>query len=371
MKPAGARSHTDEAGSHVAGRGSAAIDFGRSMLVVRARWAGIEARVAVRSLVVCGLLLVAALAVAVIALGTGDYAIAPGRVLRALFVGDNRFDQLVVREWRAPRILLALLLGAALGVSGAILQSVTRNPLGSPDLVGFNSGAYTGALLVILVLGGGRYETAMGAVLGGLGTAMAIHLLALRHNVSGYRLIIVGIGIGAMLASVNTWLILRADLDSAMSAAAWGAGSLNGLTWAQVLPAVVVLTGLTAALIPLAPRLHVLELGDELAHAAGLRVGRTRLTLIVLSVAFTAVATAVAGPIAFVALAAPQLGRRLARTPGTALAPAAAMGALLLIACDWIAQRAFAPTNLPVGVVTVSIGGLYLAYLLVAEARRK
>ncbi|WP_067824411.1 FecCD family ABC transporter permease [Nocardia inohanensis] len=341
------------------------------MLVARSRWAGIEARVGLRSVVVCALLLAAALAVAVIALGSGDYAIPPGRVLRALFAGDNRFDRLVVWDWRAPRILLALLLGAALGVSGAILQSVTRNPLGSPDLVGVNSGAYTGALLAILVLGGGRYETAVGAVLGGLGTAVAMHLLALRHNVSGYRLIIVGIGIGAMLASVNTWLILRADLDAAMSAAAWGAGSLNGLTWAQVVPAAVVLAGLTLAAIPLAPRLQMLELGDDLARAFGIRVGRTRLALIVLSVAFTAVATAVAGPIAFVALAAPQLGRRLARTPGTALAPAAAMGALLLIACDWLAQRAFAPTSLPVGVVTVSIGGLYLAYLLVAEARRK
>ncbi|WP_306359857.1 iron chelate uptake ABC transporter family permease subunit [Nocardia sp. CC227C] len=347
---------------------TAEIDFGRTTLVVRAR--GRSARMGLRTAVVCAVLVAAALGVAVLALGTGDYAIPPDRVVRALFVGDNRFDRLVVWEWRFPRVLLALALGAALGVSGAILQSVTRNPLGSPDIVGFNTGAYTGALLVILTLGGGNFQTAAGALIGGLGAALAIQLLAFRHHVSGFRLIIVGIGVSAMLASVNTWLILRADLHAAMSAAAWGAGSLNGLSWPQVGPALAILAVLAVAVIPAAPRLRMLELGDDLAHAFGIRVGRARMLLIVLSVALTATATAVAGPIAFVALAAPQLGRRLARTPSTALAPAAAMGALLLVACDWIAQRVFAPTTLPVGVVTVSIGGLYLAYLLVAEARR-
>ncbi|SUD47799.1 Ferric enterobactin transport system permease protein fepG [Nocardia otitidiscaviarum] len=347
---------------------STEIDFGRTTLVVRAR--GRSARMGLRTAVVCAVLLLTALGMAVLALGTGDYAIPPDRVVRALFAGDNRFDRLVVWEWRFPRVLLALALGAALGVSGAILQSVTRNPLGSPDIVGFNTGAYTGALIVILTLGGGNFQTAAGALIGGLGAALAIQLLAFRHHVSGFRLIIVGIGVSAMLASVNTWLILRADLHSAMSAAAWGAGSLNGLSWPQVGPALLMLAVLTIAVIPAASRLRMLELGDDLAHAFGIRVGRARMLLIVLSVALTATATAVAGPIAFVALAAPQLGRRLARTPSTALAPAAAMGALLLVACDWIAQRAFAPATLPVGVVTASIGGLYLAYLLVAEARR-
>lgn len=344
------------------------IDFGRRVVVVRSR--ALTTRVGIRTVVVCALLVLAALTVAVLALGTGDYVIPPDRVVRALFIGDQRFDRLVVWEWRFPRVVLAIALGAALGVSGAILQSVTRNPLGSPDFVGFNTGAYTGALLVMLVFGGGQLRTATGALVGGLLTALAIQLLAFRHNVTGYRLIIVGIGVSAMLASVNTWLILRADLNAAMSAAAWGAGSLNGVTWPQVAPALVVLALLAVALIPAAPRLHILELGDDQASSFGVRVGRARLGLIILSVAFTAIATAVAGPIAFIALAAPQLGRRLARTPSTALAPAAAMGALLLVASDWIAQRAFAPTTLPVGVVTVSIGGLYLAYLLVAEARR-
>ncbi|GAB4588012.1 FecCD family ABC transporter permease [Nocardia sp. IFM 10818] len=347
---------------------STGIDFGRSQLVVRTR--GLTARVGVRTVVVCAVLLVAALAVAVLSLGSGDYPIPPDRVVRALLFGDQRFDRLVVWEWRFPRVVLALALGAALGVSGAILQSVTRNPLGSPDMVGFNTGAYTGALIVILTMGGGPFPAALGALVGGLASALIIQLLAFRHNVTGFRLIIVGIGVSAMLASINTWLILRADLQSAMSAAAWGVGTLNGVTWSQVAPALLILAVLGLAAIPAAPRLRTLELGDDLARSFGLEVSRIRLLLIMLSVALTAAATAVAGPIAFVALAAPQLGRRLARTPSTALFPAAAMGALLLVVCDFISQRIFAPTTLPVGVVTVSIGGVYLAYLLVAEARR-
>ncbi|GAB2706438.1 FecCD family ABC transporter permease [Nocardia thraciensis] len=347
---------------------TARIDFGRRVLVLRAP--RVTARVGVRAVAACVILAVAALAVAVLALGTGDYPIPPDRVLRALFVGSDRFDRLVVWEWRFPRVVLALALGAALGVSGAILQSVTRNPLGSPDIVGFTTGAYTGALVVILALGGGEFPTAAGALVGGLATALVIQILAFRHHVTGFRLIIVGIGVSAMLASVNTWLILRADLDAAMSAAAWGLGSLNGLSWSQVGPVLIILAALAIALVPAVPRLQMLEFGDDLARSFGVRVGRTRLLLIALSVALTAVAAAVAGPIAFVALAAPQLGRRLARTPATPLLPAAAMGALLLVGSDWVAQRVFAPTTLPVGVVTVSIGGVYLAYLLVAEARR-
>ncbi|MFC4125065.1 FecCD family ABC transporter permease [Nocardia rhizosphaerae] len=341
------------------------------MLVIRPRRLRITARIGVRTLVVCAVLLTIGAAAAVLALGTGDFPIPAARVLRALFIGDERFDRLVVWDWRLPRILLALALGAALGVSGAILQSVTRNPLGSPDIIGFSTGAYTGALLVILILGGGSFQTAAGAMIGGLGAALVIHLLAFRHNVTGFRLIIVGIGVSAMLASVNTWLIMRADLDAAMSAAAWGAGSLNGLSWPQVAPTILILAVLSLALIPAAPRLQILELGDDTARALGIDASKATGWLIALSVGFTSLATAVAGPIAFVALAAPHLARRLTRTPSIALLPAAAMGATLLVVCDWIAQRAFAPTTVPVGIVTGSIGGLYLAYLLVAEARRK
>ena len=150
-------------------------------------------------------------------------------------------------NWRLPRVLLALMLGAALGMSGAIFQSLTRNPLGSPDIIGFNSGAYTGALVVILLIGGTYYEIAVGALVGGIATAAVVYLLAYKRGVQGFRLIIVGIAISAMLGSVNTWMILKAKLDDAMAAAVWGAGSLNGLGWTQVWPVVVVLAILRSA----------------------------------------------------------------------------------------------------------------------------
>ncbi|WP_344869263.1 FecCD family ABC transporter permease [Amycolatopsis ultiminotia] len=347
------------------------IAFGRSLVVVRAPGEWLSGRIGVRVVVVCVALLLATFGVAVFALGTGDYAVAPGQVLRALFAAGSPRDELVVLEWRLPRVLLALVFGAALAVSGAILQSLTRNPLGSPDIVGFNTGAYSGALVVILLTGGGYYAVAAGALAGGIATALVVYLLAFKQGVRGFRLIIVGIAVSAVLGSLNTWLSLKADLDDAISAAVWGAGSLAGLGWAQVPPVLIA----TAVLVPVvavaARRMPLLELGDDAARALGVRAEPARLLLLFTSVGLTAVVTAAAGPIAFVSLAAPQLARRLTRTGGIGLMSSASMGAFLLVACDWLAQRVFAPTVLPVGVVTVSIGGLYLVWLLAGEARRR
>nr|WP_245969217.1 iron chelate uptake ABC transporter family permease subunit [Williamsia muralis] len=340
--------------------------------MLRVRGGALSGRIDVRAVAVIVMLVAASLVVAVFALGTGDYPVSPDRVVQAIFGNGSRIEELVVMEWRMPRVLLALILGAALGVSGAVFQSITRNPLGSPDIIGFNTGAYTGALVVLLIIGGGGYyDTAAGALVGGMVTALLVYLLAFKRGVQGFRLIIVGIAISAVLSSVNAWLILRADLEDAMSAAVWGAGSLNGLGWTQARPALILLAVLTPLLVLASYRMPMLDLGDDAAKALGIRAEPTRLVLIVLGVALTAVATAAAGPIAFVSLAAPQLARRLTRTPGVAMLPAAVMGALLLVASDLIAQRAFTPTQLPVGVVTVSVGGLYLVWLLAREARRQ
>ncbi|GAA3726027.1 FecCD family ABC transporter permease [Gordonia hankookensis] len=348
------------------------IDFGRSVVVVRGRSGVPSLRIGVRALTVVLILVALALLISVLALGTGDYHVPPGRVIETIFGGGTRFERLVITQWRAPRVAAALVLGAALGMSGAIFQSLTRNPLGSPDIIGFNTGAYTGALVIILVVGSDhRYGTAAGALVGGVATALAVYLFAFKQGVQGFRLIIVGIGISAMLASLNTWLILKADLDDAMSAATWGAGTLNGITWADATPVLVVMAVLVPFVLIAGYLGPLMEMGDDTARSFGIRVEPTRLFVIVLGVALTAVATAVAGPIAFVSLAAPQLARRLTRSAGVPLAPAAAMGALLLVASDYIAQHAFAPTELPVGVVTASIGGVYLIWLLAQEARRQ
>ena len=188
--------------------------------------------------------------------------------------------------------------------------------------------------------------------------------------VAFFLVFIVGIALTAMLNAFNTWLILRADLELAMAAATWGAGTLNGIGWSTIAPAAVatIVLGLACGLF--ARDLGTLELGDDTAKALGVRNEPVRAALIVVAVALVAVGTAAAGPIAFVALAAPQIGRRLAKAQGTSLLASAAVGALLLVGADLIAQHAFGDIQLPVGVITVSIGGIYLIWLLIQEARK-
>lgn len=345
------------------------VDFGRRVLVLRPH-RNASARVSVRPAVVCLLLVLATLAVAVLALGTGEFTLSPGEVLRALTGEGTRAARLVVVEWRLPRVLLAVIIGAALGLAGAVFQALTRNPLGSPDVIGFNTGAFTGVLVATVFVGNGYYVTAAGALVGGLAAATVVYVLAFRRGVQGFRLIIVGIAISAMLASANQWFIIKVDLQAAFAASIWEQGSLNGLGWAQVTPVATGVGVLCLALIGFGPRLKLLEMGEDAAAALGVRVEPTRLAYLVVGVGLTAVATAAAGPIAFVALAAPQLARRVTRTGGIALMPSAAMGAFLLMLSDWLAQSAFAPTQLPVGIVTVSVGGIYFVWLLVRQARR-
>ena len=340
------------------------VDFGRRTVVVRP-----VGRFAVRPALVCLVLALAALAVGVLELSTGDIAVPPGDVLRALAGEGSQAYHLVVVEWRLPRVLLALLLGVALGLAGAIFQAITRNPLGSPDVIGFTTGAYTGVLIVTVYVGTGYYLVAAGGLAGGLITAIAVYLFAYRRGVQGFRLIIVGIAVSAMLGAANQWFIVKVNLQAALAAAIWEQGTLNGLGWDQVGPVAMSVGLLCVTLVAYGNRLALLEMGDDAAAALGVRVPAARLAYLVIGVALTAVATAAAGPISFVALAAPQLAHRLTRTPGIALVPSAAMGAFLLVLSDWLAQRLFAPTQLPVGVVTVAVGGVYFVWLLIRQGR--
>ncbi|MGL3807662.1 FecCD family ABC transporter permease [Paeniglutamicibacter sp. R2-26] len=324
-----------------------------------------------REALLCLVLAGLAVLVALLVIGSGDYPLGPGQVLKVLFGGGEGLENTIVFQWRAPRAVAALVFGAALGVAGAVFQSLTRNPLGSPDVIGFSTGAYTGALLALMLAGGSFAATSIGALAGGLLTALAVYLLAWRRGSHGFRLILVGIGISAMLAAANQWLVLRAEIEVAMAAAVWGAGSLNGVGWSTILPATLVILPVLALTLAGGNRLHMLEMGDDAATALGVPVERTRLGMIVLAVLLTAATTAIAGPIAFVALVAPQLAKRLVKGAGMRLAPAACMGALLLVLSDLVAQRLFAPVQLPVGVVTVSIGGVYLIWLLAREGRAR
>lgn len=302
-------------------------------------------------------------------IGSGDYAMTPGEVVSTLF-GHGTFQQeFIVTDLRLPRVLVGLLVGAALGVGGAVFQTVSRNPLGSPDVLGFGQGATVGALMVIVLSQGGAAAVAGGAVVGGLVTGVVVYLLAWKRGMHGYRLVLVGIGSAAMLTAAAQYLITKANLVDATRAVVWMTGSLDGRDWAQVWPLLVVCGLLIPLVLGHGRALRMMEMGDDAAYALGVRVERTRLVLMGCAVLLVAVATAAAGPITFVSLSAPQLARRLTRSPGPNLAPAAFMGAALLLVADWIAMDAFGDRQLPVGVVTGVLGGCYLLWLLVSERR--
>lgn len=347
---------------------AAVIDRGYRTVGVRVRH--LSGVAPLRSLTVGVLLVLGILVLGVIGLGTGTYSLSPAEVIGAL-TGSSSDPQaeLLVRGWRLPRVLFAIACGMALAVSGAIFQSLTRNPLGSPDIIGFSAGSYSGAIVVMLLLGSSRYlDVAAGAILGGCVTAAAVYLLAMRKGaVHSFRLIIMGIGVGALLSSLNSALMLSVSVDAAMLAAVWAAGSLNGLGYAQLWPMVTVLVVILLPLMGVGRAVAQLELGDDAARAFGMRANQVRAAAVVIGVALTALVTAAAGPISFVALAAPQIARRLVRGSGLLLVPSALVGAFVLLASDLLAQR----WGFPVGVVTVSVGGAYLAWLLAVEFRRR
>ncbi|MDO4791118.1 MAG: iron chelate uptake ABC transporter family permease subunit [Buchananella hordeovulneris] len=274
-----------------------------------------------------------------------------------------------VQEVRLPRVLGAVTVGACLGLAGALFQSVSGNPLGSPDIVGFSTGAATGAILTIMFVGAAPMVVAGGAVGGGVLVGAVIVLLA-GSRLSGLRVILVGIGISAALRAVNSLLLVRASLEAAQAAAQWNAGSLHdvSLPWVAILA--VVLLAAAPALWAITGPLAVLSLGDDAAAALGIKAVRTRLAAIALGTLLVSLATAVAGPVAFVALAAPHIARRLHGQVGPSLASAAAVGAALVLVSDLLGQWLLHPAKLAVGVVTGTLGGLYLLLLLFQEHRR-
>ncbi|WP_334122398.1 FecCD family ABC transporter permease [Glutamicibacter sp.] len=318
-----------------------------------------------RSGIVALLLLLGAVAVAGFTVATGTYQLSADNVLEVFFGGGSQLDQFIVLDQRVPRAIAALLVGAALGASGSIFQSVSRNPLGSPDIVGFTTGAATGGLLVILLAGANSAASIMaGTLIGGLVTAAVVLLFALRRFMSGDRIILAGVAIGAMLAAVNDYLISRASIENAETAKSWQYGSLNAISWAPIIPLVcVVALAIPAALI--ASRvLRIMELGEDTAFGVGVNLKRARLGTMAVGVLLAAIAVATAGPIGFLALAAPQLARKLSGAPGISVAASTTMGAMVLVLADLLAQRLLAPFQIPVGLVTGALGGAYLLWLL-------
>jgi len=331
---------------------------------VRSSRLGISFRVDLHVALVCALAAIALVVVLVLSVLLGDFSVPFGDAIRNALGIESGSSYFVVHELRLPRSLTGIMVGAAFGVAGAIFQSIARNPLASPDVIGVNAGASAVAVLVIVLWNGSTTFVSLGALAGGLLTAGVVYALAWRNGLSGYRLVLVGIGIGSVLLGVTSFLLTRTDLNTAQRATVWLTGSLNGRGWEHAGPVAVTLAVLLPVTFALGRKMHILELGDEAARGLGLDVERSRALLVLAAVTLASVGTASAGPIGFVALVSPQIARRIARTPGAALLPSAFVGALITCAADLVARRVLAPTELPVGVITAMIGAPYLLWLL-------
>lgn len=302
------------------------------------------------------------------ALMAGTIRLSAGEVVGAL-VGDGRGRAgRVVWGIRLPRLVTAVCVGAALGASGCVFQSVSRNALGSPDVIGFTTGAATGATAQIVLVGGGGLATSLAAVGAGLATAVVVYLLARRRRrTGGYRLVLIGIGVSGMLSAMTTILLARSDLDLASQAQVWLAGSLAARTWEHAGIGAVGVVVLVPVLAVFARRLSVMEMGDDQAEGLGVATERARLVVMLVGVVLAASAVAAAGPIAFVALAAPQITRRLTGVAGVQVLASALVGSLLLVVADLVSVNLPSRLAVPVGLVTGVIGGLYLLWVLSAK----
>lgn len=303
-----------------------------------------------------------------VSISVGDFPIPLREVIETLLGGGSDSSQFIIETLRLPRALTAVLVGAAFGLSGAVFQSMARNPLASPDIIGITAGSSAAAVFVVVIIGGTHATVSLGALCGSLVTALLIYLLAWKQGVSPYRIVLVGIGLGAMLSAVTAYLLTRAEIWDAARATVWITGSLNGRTWDTLRPLTIAMAVLVPAIIGLTRSLRALQLGDDTAAGIGVPVNRARGLLVLVAVTLAAVATAAAGPIAFVAFVSAPIARRIVRAP-LAVVPAALVGALLLLSADLIARRVFAPTELPVGVVTGVLGAPYLLWLLARSNR--
>lgn len=319
-----------------------------------------------RPLMICCLLVAAILLLAVFHIATGTMSFSFSQVVSSLLGGsDNATADRIIQRVRLPRLVTALFVGASLGMAGSIFQSISRNALGSPDVIGFTTGAATGAIAQIILFNAGPLETALSAVASGMAAAVLVFMLAVKgRRTGGYRLILVGIGVGAILSGINTVLLVAGDLDQAASAQLWLSGSLNTRSWAHAVPAMAGFAVTVPLALYYAKSVNLLEMGDDAACQLGIQPERTRLTMVLVAVTLTSVATASAGPIAFVALAAPQLARRLTASSNVPLISGALMGATLLVGADLLSQHVPFGIKMPIGLTTGLLGGLYLLWIL-------
>lgn len=332
--------------------GYALVRAGRASFLVHRRSA----------LVAAGLVTVLT-AVCVAYLCVGERFVAPSEVLKVL-AGERSPAAFVVEDLRLPRLATGLMVGAAFGVAGALIQTVARNPLASPDIIGISQGA--GAVTVAAMTFGLASSTVLPylSIAGGVLAAALVYVFAWRGGLHATRFVLIGIGFAIALRSLTTLFMTKGDYLVAQQAQIWMTGSLNGRGWDESLPLRVTLLVMLPAVLWAARAQRTVALDDDTATALGVRLGRVRLGLVAVGVILASVATGVAGPVDFVALLAPQIARRTTRTAQIPLLCSALMGALVVVAADLLGRRLFSPTELPVGVLTAAVGAPYLIWLI-------
>lgn len=291
-------------------------------------------------------------------------------VLRVLGGAEVPGAGFTVRELRLPRAVVSVLVGACFGLGGIAFQTLLRNPLASPDIIGISTGASTGAVFAIVVLSLSGPAVSLVAIASGLGVALLIYTLSWRQGVTGGRLILIGIGLAAMLQSVTAYLLMRAPSWTLQEALRWLTGSVNGAQLDQALPLLGALLLFGGLLLSRRHDLETLRMGDELAAGLGVRLAVTRLIVVITAVALVAFATAVSGPVAFVAFLSGPIAARLMGRNDSLLLPAALVGALLVLLGDYAGQFLL-PARYPVGIVTGVLGAPYLVYLIIRDNKTR
>jgi iron complex transport system permease protein len=310
-------------------------------------------------------LAVLVVALALVSIAVGAYTISLPDLLATVLGGGTTSDRFIVVKLRLPRVVLAILVGVAFGLAGALFQSLLRNSLASPDIIGISGGASVAAVLSLLVFGATGLAVSVSALAGALVVAFAIYLLAWRSGMNGMRFVLIGVGIAFMAQAVLGYLITRGDVRDAQQALVWMVGGLGGASWGDILIMAVSLIVLLPAVAVLAAKLRILQLGDDLAAGLGVSVQRSRLALIVVAVALVAIATALVGPLAFVAFVSAPIARRMVHGGRVALVPSALVAVVLVLGADFVAQHLIATgTQVPAGIVTGLIGAPYLLWLI-------
>jgi iron complex transport system permease protein len=327
-----------------------------------------------RQLAVPAVALVVLVLLSAVSLGRGDFPLGVVDVLRTLVGLGERAQELVVFQLRAPRVVVGLLVGLALGVAGALFQTFARNPLASPDTLGITMGASVGAVTAIVLGGGvgaavGGPAVPLAALLGALAAGGLLFALTWRAGIDGYRLVLVGIALWSVGAAVTDWLLTRADVNDAASAYVWITGSLNARTWDHAVPLALALAVLLPVALAVSRVLAVLQFGDDTARGLGVRLPLAQAVVVLTAVGLVGFAVSAAGPITFVALVVPQIAVRLAGGSRPPLLASGLLGAALVVGADLL-TRTVLPDALPVGILTAVVGAPYLLWLLARGRRR-